>query len=157
MVICVRVYGLFVSAVNFSPYLTCLSSMMLIWAVGARCKRRAHLHNSRYAVAEAWTADFLVLGQALYHWATLPPRWLTRERSKGLERVCELLLEPKAKPSPPKHSLKFKYQMWSKITNKFANKCLAAPSLHYITGLHVTEHVTVHLLNKEEGKIVRDE
>ena len=25
------------------------------------------------AVAETWTADFLVLGQALYHWATLPP------------------------------------------------------------------------------------
>ena len=25
------------------------------------------------AVAEAWTADLLVLGQALYHWATLPP------------------------------------------------------------------------------------
>ena len=25
------------------------------------------------AMAEAWTADFLVLGQALYHWATLPP------------------------------------------------------------------------------------
>ena len=25
------------------------------------------------AVAEAWTADLLVLGQALHHWATLPP------------------------------------------------------------------------------------
>ena len=24
-------------------------------------------------VAEAWTADLLVFGQALYHWATLPP------------------------------------------------------------------------------------
>ena len=23
-------------------------------------------------MAEAWTADFLVLGQALYHWAILP-------------------------------------------------------------------------------------
>ena len=25
------------------------------------------------AVAEAWTADFLVFRQALYHWAMLPP------------------------------------------------------------------------------------
>ena len=27
------------------PYLTSLSSIMLIWAAGARCKWRAHLHN----------------------------------------------------------------------------------------------------------------
>ena len=39
-------YFLFVvSAVHFAPYLTGLSSMMLIWAAGARCKWRAHLHN----------------------------------------------------------------------------------------------------------------
>ena len=25
------------------------------------------------AVVETWTADFLVFGQALYHWAILPP------------------------------------------------------------------------------------
>ena len=34
-----------VSAVHFAPYLTGLSSMMLIWAAGARCKWRAYLHN----------------------------------------------------------------------------------------------------------------
>ena len=34
-----------VSAVHFSPYLMGLSTMMLIWAAGARCKWRAHLHN----------------------------------------------------------------------------------------------------------------
>ena len=34
-----------VSAVRFAPYLTGLSSMMLIWAAGARCMWRAHLHN----------------------------------------------------------------------------------------------------------------
>ena len=32
------------SAVHFTPYLAGLSSMMLIWAAGARCKWRAYLH-----------------------------------------------------------------------------------------------------------------
>ena len=36
---------LLVSAVHFTPYLTGLSSMMLIWAAWARCKWRVHLHN----------------------------------------------------------------------------------------------------------------
>ena len=56
-----------VSAVNFAPYLTCLSSMMLMWAAGSRCKWRARLHNR-----VPWTADLLVLGRAFYHWAILP-------------------------------------------------------------------------------------
>ena len=30
---------------HFTPYLTGLSSMMLIWAAGDRCKWRAHFHN----------------------------------------------------------------------------------------------------------------
>ena len=29
-------------------------------------------HPQQYAVAKVWTADFSVLGQALYHWAILP-------------------------------------------------------------------------------------
>ena len=53
-----------------------------------------------------------------------------RERKrKGLERVCMLLLESKAKPLPPKQSVKFKCQMWSKITNDFARKDLDTSSL----------------------------
>ena len=43
--VCIKTFCLFVSAVHFAPYLTGLSSMMLIWAAGARCKWRAHLHN----------------------------------------------------------------------------------------------------------------
>ena len=34
------------------------------------------------AVAETWTADFLVLGQALYHWATLPQMQLGKAYQK---------------------------------------------------------------------------
>ena len=34
-----------VSVVHFTPYLTGLSSMMLIWSAGARFKWRAHLHK----------------------------------------------------------------------------------------------------------------
>ena len=65
--------GLFVvSAVHFAPYYTGIGSVMLIWAAGARCKWWAHLHN-KMLWAEAWTANFLVHWQALYHWATLPP------------------------------------------------------------------------------------
>ena len=57
------VVGLFVVfAVHFTPYLTDLSSMMLIWASGARCKGRAHLHNRMS----------LVFGQASYHQPILP-------------------------------------------------------------------------------------
>ena len=35
------------------------------------------------ARAEAWTADFLVRGQALYHWATLPPYWYLSSYKAG--------------------------------------------------------------------------
>ena len=51
-----------------------------------------------------------------------------RGKRKGLERVCEQLLESKAKPLPPKQSVKFKSLIWSEITQKFAEKCLVAPS-----------------------------
>ena len=52
-----------------------------------------------------------------------------REERKGLERVCKLLLESKAKPLPPKQSIKFKCQKWFEIAKKFDKKCLNAPRL----------------------------
>ena len=53
------------------------------------------------------------------------------ERGKGndLERVCEPLFGSKAKPLPPKQSVKFECKIWSEITKKFAKKCLDASSL----------------------------
>ena len=55
---------------------------------------------------------------------------------KGLERVYKPLLEYKAKLLPPKQSVKYKCQTWSKITRKFSKKCLdasspAEPPLHH--------------------------
>ena len=35
--------------------------------------------------------------------------------TKSLERVCKSVLGSKAKPSPPKQSVNFKCQIWSKI------------------------------------------
>ena len=52
---------------------------------------------------------------------------------KGLESACELLLKSKAKHFPPKQSVKFKNHIWSKITKKFANKCLDVSRLQHIT------------------------
>ena len=52
-----------------------------------------------------------------------------RGKSKGLGRVCKPLLKSKAKPSPSKPSVKFKRKILSKITKKFAKKCLDASSL----------------------------
>ena len=49
-----------------------------------------------------------------------------RGKREGLERVCKPLLRSKAKPFPPKQSVKFK---WSEISKKFAKKCLDASSL----------------------------
>ena len=46
-------------------------------------------------------------------------RYLMRKEKEGLERVCKLLLGCNAKPLPPKQSVKFKYQIWSKLTKKF--------------------------------------
>ena len=43
-----------------------------------------------------------------------------REEKKRLERVCQLLLEFKAKLSPQKQSAKFKCQIWSDINKKSA-------------------------------------
>ena len=51
------------------------------------------------------------------------------EKKKGLKRVCKLSLGSKAKPSPPKPSVKFKCQIWSEITKELAKKCLDASSL----------------------------
>ena len=50
---------------EFAVYINGISSMILIRAAAA-----AHLHNN--VKVEAWTADFSVLGLALYHWAILP-------------------------------------------------------------------------------------
>ena len=47
----------------------------------------------------------------------------------GLKRGSKPLLRSKAKPSPPKQSVKCKCQIWSEITKKFAKKCLDASSL----------------------------
>ena len=52
-----------------------------------------------------------------------------RGKRKGLEGVCEQLLGSKAKPLPPKQSVKFKSQIWPEITKKPAKKCLDASSL----------------------------
>ena len=48
-------------------------------------------------------------------------KYLMREEKKrfGLERVCKSLLTPKAKPLSPKQSVKFKCQMWFKITKMY--------------------------------------
>ena len=51
-----------------------------------------------------------------------------RGKGKGLEKVCKPLLGSKAKPSPPKHYVKFKCQIWFRITKKCAEKCLDASS-----------------------------
>ena len=48
---------------------------------------------------------------------------------KSLERNCKLLLGSKAKPLPPKQSVKFKCQILLKITKKLAEKWLDASSL----------------------------
>ena len=49
-------------------------------------------------------------------------RYLVKEEREGLERVCKLLLESKAKPLPPKQYAKFKCQIWSEKTKKLAKK-----------------------------------
>ena len=48
---------------------------------------------------------------------------------EDLERVCKLSLGSKAKPLPPKQSVKFKCHMWCKITKNFVKKRLDAFSL----------------------------
>ena len=55
-------------------------------------------------------------------------RYLMRKEKKGLERVCKPLLGSKAKPLPQKQYVKFKCQIWFKITKKLAKKCLDASS-----------------------------
>ena len=61
----------FFFAVHFAPYLTDLCSMMLIWAAGARCKWRAHIHN-RMPWQRLEPQTLAVFRQALFHWAILP-------------------------------------------------------------------------------------
>ena len=50
-------------------------------------------------------------------------------KGKGLERICKPLLQSKAKLSLPKLSVKFKCQIWFKITKNIAKKCLDVSSL----------------------------
>ena len=49
-----------------------------------------------------------------------------REERKGKvwKGWVSLFLGAKAKPLPSKQSVKFKCQIWSEITEKFAKKCL---------------------------------
>ena len=56
-------------------------------------------------------------------------RYLNREEKKRFGESLKPLLESKAKPSLPKQSVKFKCQIWLKITKKFAKNCLDASSL----------------------------
>ena len=58
-------------------------------------------------------------------------KYLVREEKKRFGEG--LSLGSTAKLSPPKQSVKFKCQIWLKITKNLAKKCLDAPSLHYIT------------------------
>ena len=74
-------------------------------------------------------------------------RYLMGGKRKGLGRVCKPLLRFKAKPSPPKQSVKFKCQIWFKITKKLAKKCLDASSLHNITG-HKGMHFCIAYIKK---------
>ena len=60
MVFC-NVYDFVCCVVYFAFYLTGLSSTMLIWAAGARCKWKSNLHNRI-----SWQRFFV---QSLYHWA----------------------------------------------------------------------------------------
>ena len=50
--------------------------------------------------------------------------YLMSKKKKSLEMVCKPLLRSKAKPSPPKQSVKFIRQIWFKITKEFAQNCL---------------------------------
>ena len=57
-------------------------------------------------------------------------RYLTREEKERFEKLfASGFYKSKAKPLFPKESMKFKCQIWSEITNKFAKKCLDASSL----------------------------
>ena len=51
-----------------------------------------------------------------------------RGKENDLERVCKPLLASKSKPLLPKQSVKFKCNIRSEITKKFAKKRLDAPS-----------------------------
>ena len=66
-----------------------------------------------------------------------------------MERICKLLLGCKAKHLPPKQSVEFKSLIWSEITQKFAEKCLVAPSLHYITAPIKTFQEVLGFLQKQ--------
>ena len=50
------------------------------------------------------------------------------EKNKSLKRIFKPSLESKAKSSSPKQSVTFKCKILSKISKKFAKKCLDAPS-----------------------------
>ena len=57
-------------------------------------------------------------------------RYLMREKKRMICKVfSKPLTEFKARPLPPKQSVKFKCKISSEITSKFANKSLDASSL----------------------------
>ena len=56
-------------------------------------------------------------------------RYLTRGGKKKFGEGLKPLLGSKAKPSPPKQSVKFKRQIWFEINRKFSKKFLDVSSL----------------------------
>ena len=52
-----------------------------------------------------------------------------REEKEMFGDGLQAVIGSKAKPSPPKQSVKFKCKVWSKITKNFAKKCLDACSM----------------------------
>ena len=54
--------------------------------------------------------------------------YLMREKKERFGKGFKPLSESEAKPSPPEQSVKFKCQIWFKITKKCAKKCLDVPS-----------------------------
>ena len=52
-----------------------------------------------------------------------------REEKEMFGDGLQAVIGSKAKPSPPKQSVKFKCQIWSKITKNFAKNCLDVSSL----------------------------
>ena len=48
--------------------------------------------SQQNVVVKAWTADFLVFGQTLYHWAILPPYILFQQNNQNLASGIHKLL-----------------------------------------------------------------
>ena len=56
-------------------------------------------------------------------------KYLVREEKEQFGEGLQSLLRSNAKPLPLTQSVKFKCNIWSKITKEFAKKCLDATSL----------------------------